>query len=150
MDVLCFFRVDKESVAGRDTNARVAESKLSQAGLTYEIMDWKDYGRYMKYYRAKQAHYLPLHRVHMGAAMVSRGRVVVCDRLHVAVLAALLGRHHVYFEPSYGKIVKCRRTAFEDIPECNPRSLHAARVDNVEAAVDKAIDWLNSPLFASR
>mmetsp|Transcript_3828 Transcript_3828/g.11402 ORF Transcript_3828/g.11402 Transcript_3828/m.11402 type:complete len:295 (+) Transcript_3828:277-1161(+) len=147
VDVLCFFRVDKESVAGQEKNEQIARSKLTAAGLTHEIMDWKDFGKYMKYYRAKQAHYLPLHRVHMGNAMISRGRVVVCDRLHVAVLAALIRRPHVYFEPSYGKIVKCRRVAFENFVECSPHSLHGARVENVESAIDTAIRWIQSPMF---
>ena len=39
-----------------------------------------------------------------GAKLLSRGKVVVTDRLHAAVLARLIGRPVVALDNSYGKL----------------------------------------------
>lgn len=43
-------------------------------------------------------------RMELGRRIVSSGRVVLTDRLHVHVLCVLLGKPHVFFDNSYGKI----------------------------------------------
>lgn len=43
-------------------------------------------------------------RVHRGCRLLSRGRVVVTDRLHAHILCTLLGVPHVVLDNSYGKI----------------------------------------------
>jgi exopolysaccharide biosynthesis predicted pyruvyltransferase EpsI len=43
-------------------------------------------------------------RVRRGCAMLSRGRVVITDRLHGHILCLLLGIQHVVLDNSYGKV----------------------------------------------
>lgn len=45
-------------------------------------------------------------RVARGLAMLSRARFIVTDRLHVHILATLLGVPHVILDNSYGKIAR--------------------------------------------
>lgn len=54
-----------------------------------------------------RSHFLDVraeHRVARGLAMLSRARFIVTDRLHVHILATLLGVPHVILDNSYGKI----------------------------------------------
>jgi pyruvyl transferase EpsO len=44
------------------------------------------------------------HHVRRGTAILSRGRVVVTDRLHAHILCLLLGIPHVLLDNSYGKL----------------------------------------------
>jgi len=59
--------------------------------------------------RAGAATFAPLarHRLDAGARLISRGRVVITDRLHGHVLALLLGIPHVVLDNANGK---CRAT----------------------------------------
>jgi pyruvyl transferase EpsO len=49
-------------------------------------------------------HKLSQARMGLGRRILSHGRVVLTDRLHVHVLCVLLGKPHVFFDNSYGKI----------------------------------------------
>jgi exopolysaccharide biosynthesis predicted pyruvyltransferase EpsI len=53
---------------------------------------------------------LALHRVQAGQEMLSRGTVVVTDRLHAHILCMLLGIPHVVMDNSYGKLSSYSRT----------------------------------------
>jgi pyruvyl transferase EpsO len=43
-------------------------------------------------------------RLKIGRRLISLGRVVVTDRLHVHILCSLLGKPHVFLDNNYGKI----------------------------------------------
>ena len=49
-------------------------------------------------------HKLSQARMELGRRIISHGRVVLTDRLHVHVQCVLLGKPHVFFDNSYGKI----------------------------------------------
>ena len=43
-------------------------------------------------------------RVRRGCAMLSRGKVIITDRLHGHILSLLLGIEHIVLDNSYGKL----------------------------------------------
>jgi pyruvyl transferase EpsO len=49
-------------------------------------------------------HRLADHRLNRGCRMLSRGRVVVTDRLHGHILCTLMNLPHVVLDNTYGKI----------------------------------------------
>jgi len=55
--------------------------------------------------RPLSATYTPMawQRVRRGCALLSRGRVVVTDRLHAHILSLLMGIPHVFMDNNYGK-----------------------------------------------
>lgn len=55
--------------------------------------------------RPVSATYTPMawQRVRRGCALLSRGRVVVTDRLHAHILSLLMGIPHVFMDNNYGK-----------------------------------------------
>lgn len=55
-------------------------------------------------------------RLDRGCELLSRGRVVITDRLHGHILCSLLGIPHVVLENSYGKIGPFYRTWTAEIP----------------------------------
>jgi exopolysaccharide biosynthesis predicted pyruvyltransferase EpsI len=55
-------------------------------------------------------------RVGVGVAMLSRGRVVVTDRLHAHILCLLLDRPHVVVDTGYGKLTRFIQTWTADAP----------------------------------
>ncbi len=67
-------------------------------------------------------------RLRRGCALLSRGRVVVTDRLHGHILSLLLGIPHVLLDNSYGKLRRFAETWTRDCP-----LVHFA-ADPVEAA----------------
>ncbi|MBB4004799.1 polysaccharide pyruvyl transferase family protein [Aurantimonas endophytica] len=121
MDFACLLRTDKEILA--DKSAEI-EDALSNSGATYAIADWlenrpgleKIHGATRLLVRMGMppewlaTHGLPIFeayansRLKFGVHLLGRGRTVVTDRLHGAILATLLGRPRYIFDSLDGKI----------------------------------------------
>jgi pyruvyl transferase EpsO len=56
-----------------------------------------------------------LQRFGRGVRQISRGRIVITDRLHVHIISILLGKEHAVLDNSYGKIGRFR-AAFPEPP----------------------------------
>lgn len=55
-------------------------------------------------------------RVARGCALLSRGRVVVTDRLHAHIICVLMGVPHVLLDNAYGKLTRFHRLWTHDVP----------------------------------
>ena len=55
-------------------------------------------------------------RLGVGVAMLSRGEVVITDRLHAHILCVLLEIPHVVVDTGYGKLTRFIRTWTEAAP----------------------------------
>jgi pyruvyl transferase EpsO len=120
VDILALARSDRE----RATNGLVAS--LVDSGRTFEIVDWLDepmtrsrrlaavlwpraFGRLTRvpgFFRLLEAAWnaAASARIERGCTLLSRGRVVVTDRLHAHILCTMLGIPHVVLDNSYGKV----------------------------------------------
>jgi len=56
-------------------------------------------------------------RVRIGCRLLSRGKVVITDRLHAHILCMLLGIPHVLLENNYGKVRRVSGTWITDAPQ---------------------------------
>ena len=86
-------------------------------------------------------------RVELGNDILSQGRVIITDRLHVSLLCLLMGRPHVILNEMYKKVENTRETAFAGKPECTQKNLLGFYVNSIEEAIDKAIWILEEKIF---
>lgn len=80
---------------------------------------------------------LAAQRVRRGTALLSRGRVVVTDRLHAHILATLLGIPHVVLDNHYGKIGRFMAEWTADEPRVR-------RATSVDEAARLALELLEA------
>lgn len=108
VDILVFLRRDKESKVNW-SNAYI-QSIMPNKDLTYRIVDWSDrlgiFGT-TDYFFTETA-----------IKQISLGKVVVCDRLHAAILAYLTGIPFVYIDQVSGKISKTFHGSFDQLDDC--------------------------------
>lgn len=108
-DVLALLRTDQEGLATRGSESHLVvedwldESRLrSRAaaiiGLANGAARGGSQARLSRYNAVARA------RLHRGAAQLSRGRVIITDRLHGHIISMLLGRHQALLDNEYGKI----------------------------------------------
>jgi pyruvyl transferase EpsO len=120
VEILALARTDKERV-GLDLN-----SLLSSSGCTFEIADWleepmtagrriagllwpRSMGRLTRipgFFGLLKSAWdaAAWARIQRGCKLLSRGRVVITDRLHAHILCTMLGIPHVVLDNHYGKV----------------------------------------------
>jgi exopolysaccharide biosynthesis predicted pyruvyltransferase EpsI len=77
--------------------------------------------------------------------LLSLGRVVICDRLHAAILAFLAGLPFVYIDQSTGKISKSLKVAFDSKSCHSNAALHSMwynKGQNLTDAIQKGVELL--------
>lgn len=96
-------------------------------------------GHHRLYSRLARLTYPPIARHHLrrGIATLSRGRVVITDRLHGHLLALLLGRDHIVLDNSYGKVSSTYQT-WTGTAQCANWATDAAEaIDIAQRILDK-------------
>jgi exopolysaccharide biosynthesis predicted pyruvyltransferase EpsI len=79
------------------------------------------------------------YRTVLGNTLLSRGRVVVADRLHASIMATLIDRPVVYIDNNYKKLTKVRSSLTERIPECTDHVLNAYFAPDLNEAIKIAV-----------
>ncbi len=77
----------------------------------------------------------------MGS-LLSRGKVVITDRLHASISSLLLGKTHIMIDQSYGKINGCREVAFAKSAMCRDADMHAFTASTLDDALERAVALL--------
>ncbi|MEQ8264459.1 polysaccharide pyruvyl transferase family protein [Pseudohaliea sp.] len=122
-DVFALLRTDKERTVGFsapegfDWSFAKADWVEQQAGpfqLTYGIFGeffsrYPSTARFFTAFRRRLFTSLARERLLVGFGLLSRGRVVVTDRLHGHILCTLMGIPHVVLDNNYGKINRFRK-----------------------------------------
>ena len=137
LDILLFLREDKESVASKDRESirRLLESIEGAKDLRFGIADWNT-----RFAMWPSDDYL---FTESAIKLLSLGRVVICDRLHAAILCYLTGIPFVYMDQLTGKISKTLGVAFDTWEGCNDGdSAMWARAHSTEEAVALAAAFL--------
>jgi exopolysaccharide biosynthesis predicted pyruvyltransferase EpsI len=120
VDILALARTDKERVS------LDLQAMLSRTGHSFEIVDWlqepmttgrrlaaqvwpRAFGRVTRvpgFFKLLETIWNSVanQRVDRGRRQLSRGRVVLTDRLHAHILSTMLGIPHVVLDNNYGKV----------------------------------------------
>ena len=110
---------DDDGYTPRPSNTTVAEVILdavvsatndSGSNKSFRVVDWPD--------RLRIFHSDDPFFTKTSIQLLSVGRVVICDRLHAAILAYLAGIPFVFIDPLTGKISKALRVAFDTWDGC--------------------------------
>lgn len=136
VDVIVFLRNDKESKVNSERNEDSIRRILPKPDLTFKIVDWSDR---LNIFETTDTFFTDT-----SIELLSLGKVVVCDRLHAAVLAYLTGLPFVYIDQVSGKISKTLTTAFDGAEGClDGEQTHWARAMSLQEALAKASDMID-------
>jgi len=83
---------------------------------------------------------LPMFRVAMGNKLLSRGSIIITDRLHASIMGVLIGRPVIYVDNAYKKLSNIWSSMASQIDACNGENLRAQHVDTLDRAVELAFD----------
>lgn len=139
VDLLIFLRQDHESSVGYLRSASVVDGilqKMGKSDITYKIVDWDDR---LKMFKSDDVFFTDT-----SIQLLSLGRVVICDRLHAAILAYLSGLPFVFIDQNTGKITKTLRVAFESSEDCQDgEKAWWAKATSLEHGIKKAVDLID-------
>ena len=138
-DLLVLLRDDHESLYAPQRNRRAFRDLLDAvpgaSRLTFSIVDWKD--------RLDRFHSKDIFFTDTAIRLLASGRVVVCDRLHAAILAYLAGLPFIYVDQISGKITKTLAVAMESGGSaCAQEGAQWASATNLTDAIRQAVDFL--------
>ena len=141
MDLVLFLRSDHESVLSQYRNKRAVKQVLTSIPggerLKFMIVDWADR---LELFDSQD----PFFTV-TSLQLLSMGKVVICDRLHAAILCYLVGVPFVYIDQVTGKISKSLRVAFDSWDGCNDGDVAMwAGAKSFPSAVEIAIKFLGT------
>jgi exopolysaccharide biosynthesis predicted pyruvyltransferase EpsI len=149
VDILVLLRHDHESVyaeyRNRQTFRALLESIPGAEAMTFSIVDWKDrYDRFHDDYKFFSE---------TAIQLLAQGTIVICDRLHAAILAYLSDLSFIYLDQESGKIHKTLSVAFR-LCETSVIDERMSRAHNMSDAVTQAVQRLqllrNRPSFTGK
>jgi len=162
-DLIFLLRNDKESrhmgKRNVDKLRQIIDSNDETRGLSFEMVDWWDRGRFfdktvnepgpeLKYKVLDEGKFDYQYMFKSSIAMFTGGKVLITDRLHSSIFAFLMHKPHVYVDQMYGKIRKTREVAFEVSDKCKDREeMKFDEAENIEEAVVKAARMLRDKKF---
>ena len=82
------------------------------------------------------------YRTAMGNKLLSRGRVIITDRLHASIMGSLLDKPVVFIDTMYRKISRVRNSLASVIPECGHSILELRSAATIEESVAMAVEFL--------
>lgn len=139
LDILFFLRMDRESVVAEHRDKKVirklVESFPEGKGLQFMIVDWVDR---LEMFESEDVYFTKT-----SVQLLSLGRVVICDRLHTAILCYITGIPFVYVDQVSGKISKTLSVAFKSWESCKDgETAMWARAESLEDATRLALDFI--------
>jgi exopolysaccharide biosynthesis predicted pyruvyltransferase EpsI len=149
LDVLLLLRGDHESTQREFRSKAAVRRELSRVSpgagrLSFRIVDWEDR---LELFQSKNIFFSDT-----SIRLLAMGRVVVCDRLHAAILCYLSNIPFVYLDQVSGKIAKTLAVALGEATsalagggvDClDGDAARWARADNFTDALHKAVQFLD-------
>jgi exopolysaccharide biosynthesis predicted pyruvyltransferase EpsI len=137
-DLLVLLRNDHESVYSESRDRRafqwILDSVPGASQLSFSIVDWND--------RLNRFDSDDIFFTDTAIQLLSLGRVVICDRLHAAILAYLADLPFIYLDQETGKITKTFDVAMQSGESCQKES-RWARAYNLTDAICQAVHFLD-------
>jgi exopolysaccharide biosynthesis predicted pyruvyltransferase EpsI len=117
VDIVFLLRNDHESlfapVRNRLSMQRILDSIPGASHLSFSIVDWND-----RLSRFQSNNPTDIYFTESAIQLLSIGTVLICDRLHAAILAYISDISFIYLDQISGKIHKSFTVAMESGPNC--------------------------------
>lgn len=136
VDIILLLRDDHESVIAQRSRAEVRSllnNLPNSHDVSFSIVDWND--------RLSRFDSKDIFFTSTAIQLLSLGRIVVCDRLHAAILAYLIGVPFLYMDQVSGKITKTLTASMSGCAD--ETQLDWERASNLTVALATALDWLS-------
>jgi exopolysaccharide biosynthesis predicted pyruvyltransferase EpsI len=139
VDIIIFLRDDYESKVKSQRNTQAIQKLLNSVdggrGLTFKIVDWNDR---LTLFKSTNILFDDA-----SVKLLSMGKIVICDRLHAAILAYLSGLPFVYLDQVSNKLTKTLSVALSVKEGCNDEyASMMARSISLQDALKKAVQML--------
>jgi exopolysaccharide biosynthesis predicted pyruvyltransferase EpsI len=141
-DLIFLLRNDHESIhrtlRNRNSIQTILETIPGAAHLSFSIVDWDD-----RLYRFFSNNPKDIYFTASSIQLLSLGQVLICDRLHAALLAYLSNITFIYLDQVSGKISKTIQVAMESGPSCSSEDpILFSRAETLPDAIGKALEVL--------
>ena len=142
------------------SSEKLTDKKQFSQSNSYEIADWLEPSMYERFLHRLQMHSVSLRkavdpsnltllalwnhlsaiRMKRGIQLLSKGSVVLTDRLHAHILSILIGKPHVIADNSYGKI----SDFYQTWTYRNAKSVLVSDLNTLHAEADKLEALINA------
>ena len=142
------------------SSEKLTDKKQFSQSNSYEIADWLEPSMYERFLHRLQMHSVSLRkavdpsnltllalwnhlsaiRMNRGIQLLSKGSVVLTDRLHAHILSILIGKPHVIADNSYGKI----SDFYQTWTYRNAKSVLVSDLNTLHAEADKLEALINA------
>ncbi len=163
VDVIFVIRRDAEKTA---SSADIAKAKkaVEDAGYTAEVWDFPTQGYPMyedsttkevvyDYRKILPGRIAPKNepnnelyselRLQVGMNLISRGKVIVTDRLHALIMAQMIDRPVIYFDTKYNKLTRVRTAHAKAVKECQDKVFNSKKVQSIHEAAKKSVELMS-------
>jgi exopolysaccharide biosynthesis predicted pyruvyltransferase EpsI len=162
IDVIFIVRLDAEKTTDGADIAK-AKKTVEDAGYTVEVWDFptKGYPMYQDSVTKEVVYdyrkilpgrlepksepnnelYSEL-RVQIGINLLSRGKIIITDRLHALIMAQMIDRTVFYFDNKFKKLTQVRTAHVNAISECQDKVFNAKKVESISDATKQSIEYL--------
>jgi pyruvyl transferase EpsO len=81
-------------------------------------------------------------RVQIGINLLSRGKIIITDRLHALIMAQMIDRTVFYFDNKFKKLTQVRTAHVNAVSECQDKVFNAKKVESISDATKQSIEYL--------
>jgi exopolysaccharide biosynthesis predicted pyruvyltransferase EpsI len=157
-DLVFLLRNDHESmfasVRNRQSIQRLLAGVPGAVDLSFIIVDWND-----RLFRFQTDNPDDVYFTETSIQLLSIGKVLICDRLHAAILAYISDIPFIYLDQVSGKIHKTFQVAMESGPNCQRNNVFGgirndssplwSRAETLLDAIGKALNIITSETDAA-
>lgn len=141
VDVLMLVRSDSEIQMHDKWKLKELEFRFNGTGLTFLKEDW-GYTKMESGFSNNTPTVVSEVRLNAAIRQISRGRVLVTNRLHASIIANLIGRPLFWFDTKQKKLERTRTLAFQASEFCTSQNLNSVQSEDLLSASEAAIEYL--------
>ena len=142
VDILVLIRTDGELPAEDKAEKELTKRLLKRSNVTFAYQDWHHRPNYTEFSTANPT-ILSEVRLNEAVKIISKGRVVITNRMHGSVLATLIGRTLLWVDTTEKKLAGVRQMAFNMSSHCTDENLRSFEFPTMLDAAQAAVEYLS-------
>ena len=142
VDILVLVRTDDELPDLDKIGTELTKRFLEQSNVTFAYQDWYYHANYTEFSMSNPT-ILSEVRLNEAIKIISKGQIVITNRMHGSVLATLIGRTLLWVDTTEKKLAGVRQTAFNMSSHCTGENLRSFEFPTVFDAAQAAVEYLS-------